>query len=92
VVFFVFQQEVTRVAEVKETAPNKSALNGTITTQVCLDRDVYFQFMALVESHKLSKAAGLNWAMRALLAAAGIKVRADRGTRVRNPPEVEVTK
>jgi hypothetical protein len=64
-----------RSGTAKKAEPNK------INFQAWVDRDVYFAFRDLLKSHKISMGEGATWAMRSRLVAAGVKVRADRGTR-----------
>jgi hypothetical protein len=66
--------------EAVNQAPQKAAPRK-IHIQALIDRDVGFQFRALVAAHGLTMQEGLSWALRNLLTQAGIKVRADRGER-----------
>jgi hypothetical protein len=43
--------------------------------QTQVDRAVYFQFKELCKAHKITVAAGVDWALRTKLTQAGIRIR-----------------
>lgn len=59
----------------------QTMLGKKVMVQGLVDRDAYGLFRDLCASHKLTIAQGMSWAIRNLLAQAGVKVRADRGER-----------